>query len=208
MKPISDFFPRMLPYLPGCPAPLAAQVILDAAIAFCESTQSVRLELEPFNTVPGEAVYSLEAPAQQQVARVLDVVVGGRRASPRAADNFESLGRPSGAPLAYSAVWGDDGFQVRLHPPPDKVYPVAVNVALQPARNATALHPDLFDLWVDAVLAGATARAMAIPGQPFSDPHGAMAYTATALRAASRARIEGGIGRVRPSLQVVGRPFA
>lgn len=208
MKPISDFFPRMLPYLPGCPEPVAEQAILDAAIAFCESAQVLRAELPLFNTTPGVAVYALMAPAQHQVARVLDVVVGRRALSAAPSDLSGLPSDAHGAPATYFVRAHAGGFQLHLHPRPDEGQPIRANVVLRPTRTATQLDPTLFDLWADAVLAGATARAMAIPGQPFSDPHGSMAYSAAAFRAASRARIEGGTGHVRPSLRVKSAPFA
>ena len=76
MKALSAFFPRILPYLPGCPEPLAAQVLIDAAIEFCDSSLVLRQNLDTFNTVVGRVQYDLDAPsAQHDISRVLGVTL-------------------------------------------------------------------------------------------------------------------------------------
>lgn len=208
MKPISDFFPRMLPYLPGCSEPLAAQAILDAAIVFCEDAQVVREELDGFVTVAGEKSYELYAPAQQQIARVLDVLVDGRSIPGIAAEDVDLLVGAEGSPVSFYTSRNGSELLLNLFPTPDKAYQVQVRAALRPARNATQLEDDLFNLWSDAVLAGAMARVMAVPGQPFSDPAAAVGYGMAAARAANKARVEGNFGRVRANMRVRSHPFA
>ena len=208
MKPISDFFPRMLPYLPGCSEPLAAQAVLDAAIAFCEDTQAVREQLDSFTTSAGVGAYELDTPSQQQVARVFDVVVDGRPMAAIAAEDVGPASEAIGSPMAFYTTRYGSEFLLHLFPTPDGAYNVQVRAALRPTRNATQLEDDLFNLWSDAVLAGAMARVMAIPGQPFSDPAGSAGYSMAATRATNKARVEGNFGRVRAGMRVRGRPFA
>lgn len=208
MKPISDFFPRMLPYLPGCSEPLAAQAILDAAIVFCEDAQVVREELDSFTTATGEKSYALDAPSQQQIARVLDVTVDGRSLPGIAAEDVDLLVGAEGSPMSFYTSRNGSELLLNLFPTPDKAYQVQVRAALRPTRNATQLEDDLFNLWSDAVIAGAMARVMAIPGQPFSDPAGSAGYDVAAARAANKARVEGNFGRVRANMRVRSRPFA
>lgn len=207
MKPISTFFPRMLPYLPGCSEPLAQQALLDAAIVFCEDTQALRAELDDFETAPGQAAYELNVPSAQQVARILEVRVEGRVIPAVAAEDVNLLNHATGHPMAYYTDRTDSQFTLRLFPTPDDAYTVSVRAAVRPTRDADVLEDDLFDLWSDAVLFGAVARVMAVPGQPFSDPAGSMNYSIMAARAASKARVEGNFGRVRSTSRVRGRPF-
>ena len=84
MKPLSDFFPHILPHLPGCSEPLAAQMLLESAVYFYTMSELV------------------------------------------------------------------------LDNPPTVV--------------SAELDDVLFNNWVEYVAAGAIARAMMVPSQPFSDP--------------------------------------
>lgn len=70
MKPVSDLFSRVMPYLPGGTEPLVAQALVDAAIMFCEDAQVVRTTLDTITCKPGQAAYDLLAPNQQIVGRI------------------------------------------------------------------------------------------------------------------------------------------
>lgn len=208
MKPLSDFFPRMLPYLPACSKPLAAQAALDSAIAFCEQSDVVREDLDPLTTRAGLSVYELDAPTDQQVARVLRVQVAGRDLRPLPADLVHTMASRTGQPAYYHMTRNGSTLELNLYPTPDRVYPLAANASLRPTRDATTLEDDLLNLWVEPVVAGAIARAMLVPGQAFTDQAGAQGYMAQAQLGIHRARREGALGRTRGSLGVQARPFS
>jgi hypothetical protein len=208
MKAISEFFSRLIPYVPGCSEPLAQQALLDSAIAFCEASQVIRHDLDVFNTVIGRASYELDMPTQQELTRILLVKVGDQEIY---AELAESRGYPPDAdaiPTAFFTTRNDAELLFQLYPVPDKVYAVRVRVALRPTKAATQVENDLVDYWTDPIVDGAMARILAIPDQPFSDPNKAMMMRASAARATHNARIEGNYGRVRGSMRVKQRPFA
>lgn len=208
MKPLSDFFPRMLPYLPACSKPLAAQAVLDSAIAFCEQTDFVREDLDPLATMAGLSAYELDAPTHQQVARVLRVRVAGRDLKPLPADNVRSMAPRKGEPAYYHATRNTSTLELQLYPTPDKAYPLVATVSLRPTRTAPELEDDLFGLWIEPIVAGAIARAMLVPGQAFTDQASAQGFMAQAQVGINRARREGAFGRLRGSLSVQARPFS
>jgi hypothetical protein len=208
MKPISEFFPRVMPHVPGCSEPLAQQALVDAAIVFCEESQVIRARLDEFSTTADQVSYELDAPAQQQVARILEVRVDGRPIPAVMAEDVNLITDAVGSPMAYYTDATGSEFTLRLFPVPDGVYQVQVSAALRPTRTATSVEDDLFNLWSDAVISGALARLMLVPAQPFSNPAAAGGYGASAASAARKARIEGGFGRVRGSTGVTQRPFA
>jgi hypothetical protein len=207
MKPISDFFPRMLPYLPGCSEPMAAQALVDAAIAFCEDSMVLREPLAPVAVVADTEAYTLVAPVQQQVARVLSVRLGDRELAAVMAEDVNLLPAATGRPMAFYTTRTGSALQVHLFPTPDEAGSLVAQVALRPTKTADELEDDLFDLWSDAVISGAMARCMAVPGQPFSDPSGAAAYGSAAAALSRKARVESYHGRVRGSIRVRSRPF-
>jgi hypothetical protein len=210
MKALSAFYPRILPYLPGCPEPLAAQVLIDAAIEFCDSSLVLRQNLDTFNTVVGRVQYDLDAPsAQHDINRVMGVTLDGKELVAGMAEAIRGdMPTAPAKPRGFYTDRTDSVFTLMLSPPPDEVYSVLVNVALSPARTATQLDDDLYNTWLDPIVSNAIARAMQIPGQPFSNPAQAQILLNSAARQTVTSRIEGNYGLVRGSMRVRYRPFA
>ena len=210
MKALSAFFPRILPYLPGCPEPLAAQVLIDAAIEFCDSSLVLRQNLDTFNTVVGRVQYDLDAPsAQHNINRVMGVTLDGKELVAGMSEALRGdMPTAPAKPRGFYTDRTDSVFTLMLSPPPDEVYSVLVNVALSPARTATQLDDDLFNTWINPIVSNAIARAMQIPGQPFSNPAQAQILLNSVARQTVTSRIEGNYGFVRGSMRVRYRPFA
>lgn len=210
MKPLDAFFPRILPYLPGCPEPLAAEVLINAAIEFCDATLTLRQNLTPLSTVIGQVRYDLEPPtSNHDISRVMGVTLDGKELSAGMAEVIRNdLPTAVAKPRGFYTDRTDSVFALMLSPPPDKVYSVVVNVALTPARSATHLDDDLYNSWIDPIVAGAIARAMQIPGQSFTNFAQAKALLESAARQTVTSRIEGNYGFLRGSMRVRSRPFA
>jgi hypothetical protein len=210
MKALSAFFPRILPYLPGCPEPLAAQVLIDAAIEFCDSSLVLRQNLDTFNTVVGRVQYDLDAPsAQHDISRVLGVTLDDKELVAGMAEAIRGdMPTAPAKPRGFYTDRTDSVFTLMLSPPPDEVYSVLVNVALSPVRTATQLDDDLYNTWINPIVSSAIAQAMQIPGQPFSNPAQAQILLNSVARQTVTSRIEGNYGFVRGSMRVRSRPFA
>ena len=210
MKALSAFFPRILPYLPGCPEPLVAQVLIDAAIEFCDSSLVLRQNLDTFNTVIGRVQYDLDAPsAQHDINRVMGVTLDGKELVAGMSEALRGdMPTAPAKPRGFYTDRTDSVFTLMLSPPPDEVYSVLVNVALSPARTATQLDDDLYNTWINPIVSSAIAKAMQIPGQPFSNPAQAQILLNSAARQTVTSRIEGNYGLVRGSMRVRYRPFA
>lgn len=208
MKPLTDFLPRMLPYLPGCSEPLAVQTLLDSAIDFCEQSEVLREDLDPIITLVGVNNYELDAPSQQQVARVISVQLDGSWLQDFPVDYPDKPIDMAGRPTHFSTTRNGSTLELKLFPQPDAAYEIKVSVATRPLRTATQVEDDLFNLWVEPVVAGAISRVKAIPNQPFTDPQGALVMQMQAQAGVAKARREGSYGRIRGSLKVNFRPAA
>lgn len=210
MKPLSVFYPRILPYLPGCSEPLVDQVLVNSAIEFAEMSMTLRQNLDPFKTVVGITQYDLDPPtANHEINRVMSVAVDGQELT---AGLFEAirndLPTANAKPRGFYTDRTDNTFTLKISPPPDGRYTVVVGVNLRPARNATQLDDDLYNIWIDPIVSGAIARAMQIPDQPFTNFAQAKYLLDSAARQINSSRIEGNFGLVRGSMRVRARPFA
>ena len=210
MKPLSAFYPRILPYLPGCSEPMVDQVLINSAIEFAQSSLTIRQNLDTFNTVVGQIEYDLDPPTtQHDINRVMSVNVGGKELVAGLAEVIRNdLPTANSIPRGFYTNRTDNTFTLRLSPPPDKVYPVIVGVTLRPTRNATQLDDDMYNIWIDPIVSGAIARAMMIPDQPFTNPAQAQELLASASRQTVTSRIESNFGLTRGSMRVRSRPFA
>jgi hypothetical protein len=192
----------------GCPEPLMAQAVVDYAIVFCEDSLALREKLDTFTTVAGTSAYALDAPTSLQVARILNVWVGGTAIPSLAADTAVPPNFDRATPRLYYTTRTDSELELQLYPTPDASYTITVEVALRPTRGATSLPDDLFDLWVEPVCHGAVGQLMQIPGQAFTNPVSGMGFAARATQLSRKARIDGGIGQVRASRAINRAPFA
>lgn len=209
MKPLSAFYPRILPYLPGCPEPLVDQVLLNSAIEFAENSLTLRQNLDSFRTVVGKVEYDLDPPTKNHdINRVMGVTLNGKELRPGMFEAIRNdLPTATAIPRGFYTDRTDNTFTLRLSPPPDKVYPVIVSVTLRPSRTATQLDDDMYNIWIDPIVSGAIARAMEIPDQPFTNPGRAQELLMDAAKKTVSSRIEGNYGLIRGSIRVRPRSF-
>jgi len=209
VKALSEFYPRIIPYLPGISEPMVNQVLVDSAIEFCDTSLVLRENLDTFYTSIGRIEYDLDPPStQHNISRVMGVAVDGKALS---GVEYESLrndfATSNAVPKGFYTDRTGSTLTLRLTPPPDKIYPVVVNVTLRPARSATLLEDDLYNIWIDPVVTGAIARAMQIPDQPFTNFAQAGYLTNYSARQTISSRIEGNYGQIRGSVRARARPI-
>lgn len=210
MKPLSAFYPRILPYLPGCSEPMVDQVLLNSAIEFAENSLTLRQNLDSFKTVVGVAQYDLDPPTKyHDVNRVMGVTLDGKELRPGMFEAIRNdLPTDTAKPRGFYTDRTDNTFTLMLSPPPDDRYDVIVAVTLRPTRGATMLDDDLYNIWIDPIVSGAIARAMQIPDQPFTNFAQAQYLLDSAAKQTISSRIEGNYGLIRGSMRVRTRPFA
>ena len=187
---------------------MAAQALVDSAVSFCEDSQVIRYRLDTQETYAGGAEIDVFAPQDQAVSRVLKVWINGYEIKASPAVSVSDLSQPNGLPRMYYSRQNDSQLQILLYPVPDRAFSIDVEVALRPTRSATTLENDLFDLWIEPIVAGALQRLYAVPDQPFSNAAASQAQMAAAIYQTRRARVGGAYGRVSGTVRVQGRPFA
>jgi hypothetical protein len=216
MKPITLFYSRLMPWVVGCPEPIAAQALVDAAIRFCEETSVVTYTCQPQDAVADEGLYRLAVPALQSIVVTQKVWYGTTLLTPVPSTDVSNVLAAVGAVGDTEVATGEPSCFFESSPGVIKVYPVpatlatnmiSAKVATRPSRSATSLDDVLYEDWADAIVAGARARLHAMPNQFFSNDAKAAQATQEFGYYLNRARGVASRGRIQTSRSVKLRGF-
>lgn len=181
MKPLADFLPFVLPAVPGCSDPMAEQAVLSACIEFAGRSLAVQ-ENTIASVVVGVTEYDVDESAMQQLAKVLAVYYYDqplkKRSREMVTSGFAARGEDipgytaaSGTPTEWFCRNVADAV-VSVHPPASASAEDALTVvsAYVPTRSATRVADVLYTDYAEDIAAGAIARLLIVPGQPFTNP--------------------------------------
>jgi hypothetical protein len=206
---LKSFLPRLLPYVVGCPEPLALQALRDSAIEFCQRSLVLTTLLDPINLRAGVANYEIQPPENTQVAQTLKAWTDGVLLQPIPYEMAGVLSLPGGQPRYFYGQEIDESYFLTLLPTPEKKLTggLKVRAALRPSRSTDTVNDLLYERYAPAVVDGAMGILMAVPNQPFTDFGMAGARLASARSQASAARQDALSGRVQSSLSIRMRAF-
>lgn len=189
--PFSDLYPEIIPDVPQCPFPMVDRAILNAAIEFCAFSDVMQVDLPDFDTVADQAVYDLIYDAANDVTNLLTARCETWEIYPisttelGARGAFEAI---SGAPVRY---WHPTPDTIRLYPIPNDAYSInSIRAAIRPKPDATTIDDFLTTKYREAIAAGALARLLNRPNQPWTDKEAARDKKAEFEDAKGSARIE------------------
>lgn len=210
MVNLSQFLPRLQPYVLGCPEPLAQQALLDSAIEFCTKSNAVSIQISPITATENVNTYVIGTPAQTGVSTILKLWYDGTVLPSIPYEQALSLfNNPNGTPRYYFGQYVNEVYSITLLPTPNKtvVDGLQIRAALTPTRSATEVHSILFDRYADAIVHGAISTLCAVPDQPFTNLPQAAASAVRFRAEANLARGEIMHGNVQSSLSVKMRAF-
>lgn len=187
MRTLTQFLPFVMPYVNGCTESMAEQEILTACIEFASRScivQNTQIEA----AVSGQAEYDVEVPSQMNLVRVLAVYYRTQRLAAVSremvtysvaarGEAVDGVDAPIGTPREWVARDPSQAL-IGLYPAPDEDVVGAITIvsAHAPARSATRVADTLFDDYAADIGAGAVARLLSMPNQPFSSPMAAKGF--------------------------------
>jgi hypothetical protein len=188
----APFLARVVAAAPGLPDVAAHSYLRDAAIRFCEA--SGWLEREAVMPMAcGVRDYPLLPADCERVVRVVTVSINGDTLRPRR-DILET-----GCGFRVGPLETADAT-VRVDRDGDACDTLCVRYVAAPCHDACRLDARLAEEWGRALVEGALADVLLLPGHPFSDPRLAAVYShrfdAAMLRARTR-RLRGRTGGAR-----------
>jgi hypothetical protein len=198
----SPFLARMVVAAPGLPDVAAHSYLRDAAIRFCEASGWLEREAA-LPMACGVCDYPIVPADCERVVRVVAVSIG-------CAANHDGMHHDRMLDPRRDVIETGCGFRVEALETPDvSVWidregdagdTLRVRYVAAPRHDACRLDARLAEEWGRALVEGALADVLLLPGQPFSDPRLAAVYgqrfDAAILRARTR-RLRGRTGGAR-----------
>lgn len=180
---------------PGVSDILAVDALRKAAIQLCEQSSAWKETITQATTTQE---VELDIPAQSRVTQIRRVFADGDLLVPLMPDQtdpFDASGKPHGYYRSSDNV-------LMLVPAPTERTVLTVEMALAPSYEATTLPDDLGNRCRIALIHGALAYLLAIPGHPWTQPVLASAYQQMFDRATGIVAVQDNMGRVRAALRV------
>ena len=190
MRDATDFLPWIRPFAQSVPEPVAVRNIIDAADEFCKRTRCWRevevvssdgIDFEVLCVPPGAALYEVEEAhfngCELERVSFNDIPP---ELIPQIVDGPQKPGE-LGEPRYISSRGAN---AVVIAPPAAGM--LRISMFLVPAPGADMLPDVLFDSFSKDVGAGALARILILPDQPFTNPDMAMMFASQFERACDR----------------------
>lgn len=178
----TSWYEDVLPYVPGCPEPVALQKIRQAAIDYCRQSRAWRyLSLGPIDPVASQQTYVIgtsaalgSLPADVVVVHVYQVNYDGTPlefvtpAAFRAKDDlwFSEVGTPE-------VVTSFEEGELSFYPIPESTGVDLIKcpeIALAPTQAAAGVDERIYQFARETIAKGARALILQIPKKPYSDP--------------------------------------
>jgi len=167
------FLPHVLTYAPNCFEEQARVAVRHACMDFCRETLLLQEDISPITAAKGESTYDIDLPSNYTLAQVLSLYYVGRRLERKSQLELERLYTRDwqtlvGAPRVFTQF---DMKTFTVAPPPAEVVANAITgrIAFMPSRDSTAVEDVLYERYLDEIVAGALARLMVTPDQPYTD---------------------------------------
>lgn len=158
------------PMMLDCPIPIASQGILWAAIEFCEKTRAWSNQ-QKRTVSAGTQHIALTPEDDGSIIYIDDVRWNGDALHP--VTRHESQDIDNTVPYGY---YRPNPETLSLAPAANAQGTLTLTMFLAPLRNATSIPRMLYDLYWDAIEAGALWRLMKVPNRPWTDMNQAIFY--------------------------------
>lgn len=206
-----DFFPNILPEVPGVAEMVAANAVRNAVIEFCEKSLILTRDHDPITLKAGVVDYDLEPPKGYIVVKVMKAWLENNELIPLAPDFvreasvynrlFSSYEANSDRPRAYLQK---DERSISVWGVPDQDYTngLTLRVALKPSRASESVDSVILEDYAEIIASGALYRLMMSAGKPYTNVELAGVHKGLFQQGINVARQRATHGQVRSTLSV------
>ena len=178
MVSLKDFLPDLLPYVGGCPEPVALRALRMSARRFCYDTWAITTDSGVLMVNPGQVELDLSDAVDTGLVPI------GLVQMELAGTKYQLMGRYG------SGIKANDALTITLPSAPSTPTPFRGVIAVAPNMTTESLPDELGYRWRDGVVAGAAAYLAGVPATTYASPDVAVAGAAKYMRVAGDARIE------------------
>lgn len=161
------FYPTLAPWVPNCTYPMMDQELRRSAQEFYTRTRAWCKWLDPITVVADDRDYNFVLPTGASLVRIEAANVGTEPVSPVSYRDRQT--NPATTPEYTTEAYTPNAITLVL----DKTYTagllITVFASLAPTRASTGVDDYLFDKDFEAIVSGAKARLMSMPGQVFEN---------------------------------------
>lgn len=167
---INQFVEHIQPYVSSAPLHVILNEIMGSVIEFCDESGIIEAILDPVTVTSGLTEFDLDVPPGTKVCRVNALWD---------TDTGSAIMRGE-----YSLI----GDAIRLTAPLSSDMTIAAAVSLKPKRASGRCESDLYEDWLDGIVAGALFRLKSMTGREWADPQGALFNEQMYRRAITKAK--------------------
>lgn len=206
-----DFFPNILPEVPGVAEVVAANAVRNAVIEFCEKSLILQRDHDPITIKKNIVDYDLEPPTGYIVVKVMKAWLENNELTALAPDFvreasvynrlFSSYEANTDRPRAYLQK---DERSISVWGVPDQNYPsgLTLRVALKPTRASESVESVILEDYAETIASGALYRLMMSAGKPYTNAELAAVHKGLFQQGINVARQRATHGQVRSTLSV------
>ncbi len=176
MIAMREVIPEFLPYVEGCPNPLAIRQLRNTLMDFCRQTECWRYRDDYVTVIKGRGEVELTLPEHSRVIKVHSLTFDGHRLNPASEavldQQVDNWRQAVGTPVAF---YQQSGSQLYLYPKPAATSTgrLQASLILAPTRTATEVDENLLENWLEGLIGGVLYRLRMMPGQLWTDPEAA-----------------------------------
>ena len=169
MKTWDQFLRDVMPYVPGCPEPVAEHALLRAAQDFCAGTQVWKIWLDDITTVADVLEYDLNLELRSELVRLERATLDGRPVVVTTEEVLPVDWKTSTAGIG-TCIFTVDRKTITLLPAQTADLVLKVQACLKPSDTAEGVENFIFDQYARQIACGAKASLMMQPGKTYSNP--------------------------------------
>lgn len=169
MKAWDQFYPLVLPDVIGCPDPMLAMAVRNAAREFCERTGIIFEWCDPVAADGTTNLFDFDISTGQELVKVIRAIVDDVEYPVFSYKDLPSDWQSSEPASIGHKVIQLDQENYRVYPIPSSGSIITLMVATKPTMTATSGADDLLNLYGETIAYGAKARLMMIQKQSWTD---------------------------------------
>lgn len=211
MKTYEQFLDGVMPYVPGCPVPMAINAIRESVIELCEKTLLLQRDHDPVDVIANTVDYDFDTQSGYRVFKIMRAWYKDVELIPTAPDditdpalynqNIPGITLSKDVPRIITQK-DDVTFSVLPVPKDTLRSAITMRVALKPTRTSTSIEDFIFEDYAETIYAGARFRLMIVPAKPYTNPDLALANQNIYVGGLNNARQRANRGFVRSNTSV------